>query len=84
MAKKWDPFKRDYSDFEVQDGWVLRAYSDDMEAETTCPQCGEKYKYGSMYTSQEIYTDNGLWGFSVCESCHFEEMDRRAKAEGWE
>lgn len=84
MAKKWDPFKREYSDFEVPEGWDLCFFTNDPEAFATCPQCGQEHKVYEGYTSQEFYSDNGIWGCSVCEACHFQELKRRAEAEGWQ
>jgi hypothetical protein len=73
--KKWDRRTHIYENFIPPDGeYILVA--DEMDQLTTCPHCGKKVKYGETYTSKEIYTDNGIFGYPVCEKCYEKEWNR--------
>lgn len=64
-ALKWIPDKKDYIPYDLPDGTCL--YTDNMEQEIACCQCGKKVKYGDCYTSQTIQTPKGF-GYAECES----------------
>ena len=78
--QKWDYETHSYKPLEIPDDWVCKTYSFDMDEVVNCPQCGNKFTYGSMYTSLEIHTSVGF-GYGVCEQCHHQELERRLKDE---
>lgn len=64
---KWLPKKHKYKKYRLPVGSCL--YSDDMEKEIACCQCGKIIKYGDSYTSRTIHTEMGI-GFAECEECY--------------
>ena len=75
IIQKWNYEKHKYEPYEVPDDWNFILHTNNMEAQTTCPQCGKVVPFGEAYISMEIHTSLGL-GFSVCEECHEKEMER--------
>lgn len=71
-ALKWIPDKHDYILYDLPDGACL--YTDDMEQEIACCQCGKKVKYGDCYTSRTIHTPNVGFGYAECEDCYFKDL----------
>lgn len=71
-ALKWIPDKKDYIPYDLPDGACL--YTDNMEQEVACCQCGKKVKYGDCYTSRTIHTPNGGFGYAECEDCYFKDL----------
>lgn len=67
-ALKWIPDKKDYIPYDLPDGACL--YTDNMEQEIACCQCGKKVKFGDCYTSRTIHTELGL-GYAECPECYF-------------
>lgn len=74
-AKKWLKNKQKYIDVEVDDR--CECFSQDMEKSVICPGCGKEFNFGDGYCSLEYYTENGIWGLSVCPECYLRE--RRAQ-----
>lgn len=77
-AQRWDFFGRQYSQVQIPDDCLT--YSNNMDAEVTCPNCNRKFKFGDMYTSRRWHTKYGC-GFMVCGECYEEEwvLERQAK-----
>lgn len=73
IAKKWDGYACQSVDLKPG---IYVAYSDDMEAITTCPGCGNKVKFGETYTSKEYFFPSGVFGMNVCEECHRKEYKK--------
>lgn len=69
-ARKWNPKTREYHDYKLPEGACL--YSDDMDKEIACAQCGQKMIFGDGYTSKQIHTEHGF-GYSVCGQCYEKE-----------
>lgn len=78
-AKKWDPKKRVYNDYEIPDDWNCKTYSDDMGEVINCAQCGKKITFGEGYCSRQIHTKMGF-GYSVCEDCYERETQEERGA----
>lgn len=57
-ALKWIPDKKDYIPYDLPDGACL--YTDNMEQEIACCQCGKKVKFGDCYISRTIHTELGF------------------------
>lgn len=73
MAKalKWIDEKKEYIPYILPDGACL--YTDNMEQEIACCQCGKKVKFGDCYTSRTIHTKVGL-GYAECEDCYCKDL----------
>lgn len=75
-ALKWIPEKHDYIPYDLPDGACL--YTDNMEQEIACCQCGKKVKYGACYTSRTIHTPNGF-GYAECEDCYLKDLRKNGE-----
>lgn len=67
-ALKWIDEKKEYIPYDLPNGACL--YTDNMEQEIACCQCGKKVKFGDCYTSRTIHTELGL-GYAECPECYF-------------
>lgn len=55
-----------------------------LNKKINCVSCNKKITYGDAYTSKEIHDSFGYgFGYSVCEECHNEEMQRYFKYKGF-
>lgn len=70
LIDKWDGIK--YTPTVIKDGTYL-AICDDMDAITTCPNCGAEVPFGESYTSNTYFFKGGVFGMSVCSKCHRKE-----------
>lgn len=70
-ALKWIDEKKEYIPYDLPDGACL--YTDNMEQEIACCQCGKKVKFGDCYTSRTIHTELGL-GYAECEDCYCKDL----------
>lgn len=75
IVGKWNYKTRDYDPYKIPDDWHTPLYSDDMDEEVNCCQCGRKIKFGDAYTSKEIHSGMGF-GYPVCEECYELEWER--------
>lgn len=66
-AQKWNNETRKYSECELPEKTFL--FSDNMDADVACAQCGKMIKYGESFTSREIHSKHGL-GYPVCNNCY--------------
>lgn len=79
IAGKWNYLTRSYEPYELPDGCIL--WNQDMDLVVPCAQCGERHKYGTLFTSKEIHNHAGL-GYGVCEPCYQKEWERVKQYEG--
>lgn len=70
-ALKWIDEKKEYIPYDLPNGACL--YTDNMEQEIACCQCGKKVKFGDCYTSRTIHTELGL-GYAECEDCYCKDL----------
>lgn len=77
MAKLWNEETKKYDSYDLPKGAC--AYSPDMDKKVACARCGKKLKYGDCYTSTQIYGDNGLFGFAICQKCAEKEWESQKK-----
>lgn len=75
ILQKWSFRTLQYEPFESP-AKLLMLYSEDMEAEVDCANCGKRMDYGDSYTSTTIHTVIGL-GYPVCE--HYYEAELVAR-----
>ena len=61
---------------DLPDSWKIKTFSNNMQEEINCRSCGKKILFGDGYTSQEIFTIDGFWGYIVCPECHEKENGR--------
>lgn len=73
-AGKWNYKTHSYDLIAIPEACIL--YTNNMDAQTVCAQCGKKIAYGSSYSSMEIQTSMGF-GYPVCPECHDAELKRR-------
>lgn len=73
-AGKWNYQTKKYDEYQLPEK-ALR-YSDDMDVECQCANCGTKMAFGDGYTSLEIHNAIGF-GYVVCEKCYEEEFKRK-------
>lgn len=60
--------------------WQVVAYCQDMKAVINCASCGQRCVYGTeSYTSMRHFTDDGVWGLSVCDMCYQKEIEQERK-----
>jgi len=69
-ALKWNG--KAYEPYDLPDEACL--YTDDMDKEIACCQCGRKIKFGNCYTSRTIHTEMGM-GYAECEDCYYNSME---------
>lgn len=77
-TQKWNPKTREYQDYELPEGACL--YSDDMDKEIACAQCGQRMLFGDGYTSRQIHNKYGF-GYAVCERCYEKEREEEQEME---
>ena len=75
--KKYDRELNEYLEFQKPSDWNTTYFETNLDAEINCPHCGKTLPYKDSYTSMEIYSDNGFWGYAVCEDCYKGEVKRR-------
>ena len=77
-AQKWNCKKRKYYDYDLPEGACI--YSDDLDKEIVCAQCGQRMLFGDGYASRQIHTEHGL-GYIVCEQCYKKELQEEREME---
>ena len=75
MAEKWNAEKHEYEPYTLPLNSVFLGDENDRVA---CAACGKEMVYGESYGSLEIHNWAGL-AYAVCEECHQQEMERKAK-----
>lgn len=73
-GQRWDYETHQYKRYLMPENAIL--FSDDMEKECACAQCGKTITFGEGYTSMEVQTDYGF-GYCICKECHEQELERR-------
>lgn len=74
--QKWSFEYHKYEPYSVPKEWSVRMFSDDMEEEVNCADCGKVIRYGESYVSTVIHTYMGF-GYAVCGECYGKEWERR-------
>lgn len=77
---KWNVKKRDYELYQIPKDWNICSYTDDMDKQINCCQCGKIVRFGDCYTSLEVHTPVGF-GFAVCSECYDKEWARKKEVE---
>lgn len=78
--RKWNAKERKYEKYDVPQGWNLVLYTENMDEQINCCQCGRKMRYGEAYTSLECHNSFGM-GYGVCDKCYDDEWKRRKEAQ---
>jgi hypothetical protein len=73
-AQKWNVRTRKYEPYDLPVGVIM--YTRNLNAITSCAQCGYQSVFGNCFTSMEVHDPNGL-GYPVCEECYRKETARR-------
>lgn len=79
--KKWNYITKEYDSYNIPLDWDCRTYCFNMDEVINCASCGKKIMYGNGYTSHEIHTNKGCFGYTICDVCHYIENKRRDKYE---
>lgn len=79
--QKWSFERHKYEPYSVPKEWSVRMYSDDMEEEINCAECGKVIRYGESYVSTVIHA-HMRFGYAVCGECYGKEWERRKMYEG--
>lgn len=79
--QKWNFKTHKYEKFKftkAKKRWVVVLFSEDMDLEINCVNCGKKMTYGQGYTSRQYHNHAGL-GYPVCEDCYNKEWELEEK-----
>lgn len=75
IARHYTPLKDDYTFIEKKELDEYTFYTENLEKEITCANCGKKFEFGAAYTSRRWFTVNGVWGLWVCGKCYKKEWE---------
>lgn len=73
---RWNYATHEYDPYTPDPSWKIKLYTDNLDEQINCTNCGREMVYGDGYTSQELHNPVGL-GFPVCEACYEAETNRR-------
>ena len=74
--RKWNDELRSYEEVEIPDDWKIPMFSNDMDEQINCVNCGSLMAYGDGYTSMR-YHNNAGFGYYECEKCYYEYYPKR-------
>ena len=72
--RKWNYNKQEYEPYSTPIDWYC-PLTEEMDEVVNCPSCGRKITFGEGYSSRVIHTDRGGMGYTICYSCHINEIE---------
>jgi Zn ribbon nucleic-acid-binding protein len=70
---RWDIYTKQYEPVQIPDDWKIALYSDNMDEQINCVNCGKPMKYGEGYTSRRYHNKAGM-GYMECEDCYYDQL----------
>ena len=70
---RWDIYTERYEPVQIPDDWKIALYSDNMDEQINCVNCGKPMKYGEGYTSRRYHNKAGM-GYMECEDCYYDQL----------
>lgn len=71
---RWDIYTEQYEPVQIPDDWKVALYSDNMDEQINCVNCGKPMKYGEGYTSRRYHNKAGM-GYMECEDCYYDQLN---------
>lgn len=71
---RWDIYTEQYEPVQIPDDWKIAMYSDNMDEQINCVNCGKPMTYGEGYTSRRYHNKAGM-GYMECEKCYYDQLN---------
>lgn len=71
---RWDIYTEKYEPVQIPDDWKVAMYSDNMDEQINCVNCGKPLTYGESYTSRRYHNRAGM-GYMECEDCYYDQLN---------
>ena len=79
MLRRYNVKTKRYHPYAIPDDWYVTTFEVDMDKNINCARCGKEITFGEGYTSLQIHTKECGFGYTVCPSCHEDEVYEEKK-----
>lgn len=71
---RWNSYTEQYEPVQIPNNWKVALYSDNMDEQINCVNCGKPMTYGEGYTSRRYHNPAGM-GYMECEECYYDQLN---------
>lgn len=71
---RWNIYTEQYEPVQIPDDWKVAMYSDNLDEQINCVNCGKPMTYGEGYTSRRYHNKAGM-GYMECEDCYYDQLN---------